>query len=246
MGYRRPCDFYQLICELEKLCNRVCELKYNAAKKINQDVTKTQDARIVFLDAIQVNLSACIMLLSIYSDVRSNSPKELIKIMKSPPRLKSLSEKQHIAADESIISDFLRLALLLQFHFKIEIFFNNINNSLEGKYLRKFSDLYNKFIKKTENNELRSDLITNVFIALNFIRNSMHNNGIHRQETKLKMDISGETFSFIKDEVVKCASWHHILLLFDIIIPFIEKLLNNTDIEKIDYIRDDFSYVYEK
>ena len=249
MTYQKPNNFYELLIELDKLCKRVFALKCNISKNIGKNIAETQDARVVFLNAIQENLSVSIMLFSIYIDARKNHPNDamLRKVMNSPPSLKTVSETEIVKRDETSISEFLKLSLLVKIHFQLENFFNNIHHALKEKKLYKFMDVLNALAKEVESDEHQWKLINDAFTALAYIRNSLHNNGIHHPNRgkMFKAMIGGEMFSFNPGEAINCASWHHILLLLITIIPFIEKLLYYPVIEKKDYIRDDFSYAYE-
>jgi len=244
MAYQKPNNFPELLMEMVKLCERLCELKHNVSEEIGTNIAVTQDARIVFLDAVQKEISVCIMLLSLCNYARNKySTTKLRKVMNSPPSLNSLiTEAEIVTRDENAIIDSLRLGLLVKIHFQIENFFNNIHYVLKMERLFKFEHLLKALIKEVEQEE---STIENAFTALSYIRNSLHNNGIYRRETEFKTIIKGKAFSFIPRERIDCGGWHSILLLIDTIVPFIEKLLNHPKVVKKDYIIDDFSYAYE-
>lgn len=61
-------------------------------------------------------------------------------------------------------------------------------------------------------------------LALTSVRNSLHNNGIHRN-ADLNVVIGATRFSFVKGLPVQCASWQNILAAIDASISVIELVL---------------------
>lgn len=245
MAYQEPNNFSELLMEMGKLCERLSELKHNVSEGIGKNIAVTQDARIVFLDTVQKEISVCIMLFNLCIDAWKKYPTtELRKVMNSPPSLNPLiTEAEIVARDENSIIDSLRLGLLVKVHFQMENFFNNIHYALKGERLLKFDLLLKALIKEVGEVE---NAIENACTALSYIRNSLHNNGIYRGKKIIEpIIISDKTFSFNFGERINCGGWHGILFLISTIIPFIERLLNHPEVAKKDYVRDDFSYTYE-
>ena len=74
------------------------------------------------------------------------------------------------------------------------------------------------------------------------LRNSLHNNGIHRANS-LKIQVDEIDFEFVKNERVECASWQHIVVLLSANVSILKKILSSQKIVKIKTeIRDDFAF----
>jgi hypothetical protein len=82
--------------------------------------------------------------------------------------------------------------------------------------------------------ELSSDSDRNVktLNILQFIRNSLHNNGIHNL-APMTITIDDCSFSFETGVKVSCAGWRHIVLAIEAVLCIVEKILSSPKVKEI-------------
>ena len=138
--------------------------------------------------------------------------------------------------------DYLRLSFMTLIHFKIDNLFYNILRHLNA--LPKGTGYWNltdeilsqcSFSKKG----LEKDILT----AFAYLRNSLHNNGIHRKGNSLKLKIDQMEFNFIEGSRLECASWEHIVVLLKANVDILKKIIQSHKVKNIiTEIKDDFAF----
>jgi hypothetical protein len=129
------------------------------------------------------------------------------------------------------ISDYLRLSLAANFQFRVENLFANLIAELSQEkvprdYLQKASALLN--ILSLEGSERKLDRLK----VLQFIRNSLHNNGYHYNNS-FRITIDDLTFHFVKGGMVRCAGWQHVIVAIEASLLVIEEILNSPQVKAI-------------
>jgi hypothetical protein len=64
------------------------------------------------------------------------------------------------------------------------------------------------------------------------LRNSLHSNGIHKNDS-LRIQIDGITFDFVKGTRVECASWDHIIVLLNANVNILKTILLSSKVANI-------------
>ena len=187
------------------------EIKQSVVEKCTLDY-KSQDARLVALDSIQVLLSSTGMWINALhslerlSVVNGKFNKELF--------LHSLGSGLTINQTEQVMLDQIRLGQITLILFKIEKLFWNLLAHLN--MLQKDKSGFNNLTTKIlEASNILDELLKNAPITLSHIRNSLHNNGIHRGED-FDFVSTNDRYHFVKNEIVRCASWPQLLNLLDL------------------------------
>ena len=91
---------------------------------------------------------------------------------------------------------------------------------------------------------ITDDYTRDVFLSTSYIRNSLHNNGIHRGKNNLSLNMQGMDFAFVTGKRMECASWQHILAAVYETIEAIDRILATAKVTAIpppfqdDYARD--------
>ncbi len=141
---------------------------------------------------------------------------------------------------ESYMVDNLRLGFMVSIHFRIDNLFQNILRELKAyPKKRDYWNLTDAILKQISlpNNGVEK----NTLLAFANLRNSLHNNGIHRTQD-LNVKIDNLEFNFMKGQRVVCASWLHIITLLDANIDILDKILLSNKICSVKKeIKDDFS-----
>ena len=70
-------------------------------------------------------------------------------------------------------------------------------------------------------------------MALTHIRNTLHNNGIHRH-LSLDLQVGQFRYQFIEGELVNCASWGAMMNLLYLNVISLQEVLLSKEIRKID------------
>lgn len=226
-------EFHTIIYKIERLKLKIvndCNIDY-----------KSQDARLVALDSIHKDMLATGMwitalnsLANIYLKNKNEFNEEDFK--KSVGSYSNMNLKDI----ESYMVDNLKLGFVVSIHFKIDNLFQNILRELNALPQKTgYSNLTKAILKQVplpENGNAKDKLI-----AFANIRNSLHNNGIHRTED-LSVKIDNLEFNFEKGHRIECASWPHIITLLDANIDILNKILLSNKICSVKKeIKDDFS-----
>lgn len=94
---------------------------------------------------------------------------------------------------EYMMLDYLRNTLTTKVHFKIENLFSNIL-AYQGEEVRGFKRICDKTLPLANISTYGRE--AKILSALAFLRNSYHNNGIHKNKNELTIDIDGIPFEF--------------------------------------------------
>jgi hypothetical protein len=143
------------------------------------------------------------------------------------------------AETEQHTLDFWRFGLMTIAHYRIDALFQMLLRE-RGEYKNKSP--FTAMLKQLMNVcELKDRARTEaVFLAATYIRNSFHNNGMHRG-TNLKIELQDMLFKFETDRAGGSASFGHILgLLFEMMGCLEEMLLCPTLANLADPIPDDW------
>ncbi len=201
---------------------------------------KCQDARMVALDSLQITISAVGMWIQCCNSLAKLHTKQ--GTFDETGFLKSVGSGVNKKQTEMIMFDYLRLSFMPLIHFKIDNLFYNILRHLNA--LPKGTNYWNRtdailsqcsFSKKG----VEKDILT----AFAYLRNSLHNNGIHRKGDDLKLKIDQMEFNFIKGSRVECASWEHIVVLLKANVDILKKIIQSHKVKNIIIeIKDDFAF----
>jgi hypothetical protein len=224
------------------IITKIHSIKQNTVKNSNFDI-ESQDARLVALDSIQSDMLAVgnwiSTLNSLANKCVANGKLNEKEFLESVGSIKSLKDT------EDIMYKFLRLGLLAPIHFKIDNMFHNILRELgnipkdkKGSEKKSFWDLTEVISSEASLSKDEKESL----IAFSYLRNSLHNNGMHRYGNNLNINIRGLDFKFKKDKKIECASWEHIIIVLDVNIDVINKILSSPKIYNLkDEIKDDFA-----
>ena len=199
----------------------------------------SQDARMVALDSLQINISSVGMWITALNSLANShtaggsfNEKEF---------LKSVGSGLNIQQTEVVMFDHLRLGFMTSVHFKLDNLFHNILKHLNKLPQRQgYWNLTDSILDQCSlpQKGREKDLLT----AFANLRNSLHGNGIHRNNS-LSIKIDGLSFDFIKGKRVECASWEHIVVLLNSNIEVLKKILMSPQIVDIKTeINDDFAF----
>ena len=154
--------------------------------------------------------------------------------------LKRIETRLPAGKVEDLMLGYLRKTLPTKIHFNIEgLFANLVKHQNPGYDVRGFYGISNEAlrlagvpIKGDENDRLA---------VLAHIRNSFHNNGIHKNRD-LRVCIDGLPFEFVRDKEVECAGWHHIVVVLRANVDVLGSVLLSPPISSIrDEIEDEFA-----
>jgi hypothetical protein len=201
---------------------------------------QSQDARMVALDSLQLTISAvgmwiqcCNSLANCYTCGKSFDEQQF---------LKSIGSGVNKDQTEMIMFDHLKLGFITLTHFKIDNLFQNILRHLNVLPREKtgYWTLTDTIFKECSMSPEGAE--KDCLIAFANIRNSLHNNGIHRGKD-LEVSIDGMEFKFVNNLRVECASWGHIIVLLNANVKILEKILQSDKVKNIKTpIKDDFAF----
>ena len=204
---------------------------------------KSQDARLVALDSIQILLSSTGMWIHSYYSLANfctlngEFDKKLF--------LHSVSSGLTINQTEQVMLDQIRLSQITLILFKLEKLFWNLLAHLEMLPKKSRPGFYDLTSKILDISDIQDEPCKIAPVALSYIRNSLHNNGIHHGED-FEFTTTTDRYHLIKNEVVKCATWSQLLNLIDLNIDLVGKILQSQKIRGIKGpIEDQFSKLAE-
>ncbi|MCK4614405.1 MAG: hypothetical protein KAU14_06350 [Thermoplasmata archaeon] len=222
----------ELIEGLVKLNDKIIDLRKRIQSECNVDYT-SQDARHVALDSIQQMLFSLVSILISIDKLCIKDMEDIsTKFQTEPVRGSSILIEK--------MDHYLRTSLITLCHFQIDnLFFNLLRNNDPNQYEKE------SFAKKCDKIFEISNLPKNgdeykILMTLTHLRNSLHNNGIHRG-SDFESTIDGLKYPFKKGEKAKCASWKHIMQVLNANITMVEKILFSEDFKINTKIKDDFS-----
>lgn len=226
-------NFRKIFEKIETLKNQIvteCKINY-----------ESQDARLVALDSMQVELRSVGMWITALNSLANKCMINKEELNKEE-FLKSVGSNHSIKKTEKIMLDTLRLGFITLLHFKMDNLFQNILRDL-GALPEKagYWNLCNAILRESSIPEKGDEM--DILTVLAYLRNSLHNNGIHRTRfDDFCKKIKGKTFSFRNEKRVECASWDHIIVAVDSNVEILSKILLSDSIKAITHeINEDFA-----
>jgi len=129
------------------------------------------------------------------------------------------------------LSKFTRLSLVTILQFQLENLFVNILSNFEPeKKHRGYGNIVCKLFKHITISN-KDDKIETLNV-LQYIRNSLHSNGIHNNDTLTKT-IDGYTFEFIKSQKVEGVGLDSISIVINVVIKIVEEIIKSPEIKNI-------------
>ena len=189
-----------------------CQALNQQLENIKQEVVKntgldyrSQDARLVALDSIQMKMAATAMWINGLNSLANFCNDD--GIFNKNQFLNSVGSGLELAKTEVEMFEVLKLGHITLIHFKLENLFQNLCAHLkllpekEKKCgFWRLTEIIYKACKIGDGDSRKS------LIALTQIRNSLHNNGVHRHPS-LDLQVGQFHYQFIGGELVNCASW---------------------------------------
>lgn len=227
----------EVLPKFRVLIEKLEEIKKEIVKQSGISYT-SQDARMVALDSIQISISAVCMWISARNTLANEYTHE--NKFDESKFLKSVGSGVSISQTEEIMFTHLRLGFMTLAHFKIDNLFQNILKHLNSLPTRiVYWNLTDKILEicSISKTGAEKDRLT----AFANLRNSLHGNGIHRNNS-LNLTINGTVFDFVKDSRVECAGWNHIVILLESNIDILKQILLSSIVTNIrTEIVDDFA-----
>lgn len=192
---------------------------------------KTGDVRQVCLSGIQTLMEYHIVSFAALEFVKQSIPSLRLEALTG---LKARSNNE-------IIQNFdvnTKINLLTFSHFKFENFFFHLNRVFDRQYCKKkFDQIFSDLLKNLSVNQKdeKKDLIK----AFTSLRNSQHNNSIHRHRS-FDVVINGKKFSFTEGNPTE-STLFDIIFLIDLMLDTVEEICFSEEILTIsEIILDDF------
>lgn len=144
----------------------------------------------------------------------------------------------------NVVEHTWRLGLQSSVHFQVDGLFYNLNRELlygqRESPKRAFQEATKQLLRLVGLSEEGQEFAT--LLVLAHLRNTLHNNGIHRNATTSRVVLNDMEFEFVRDQPITCASWQHVLAAIDATLDVLMQILQR---ERIRYIpgpiRDDFT-----
>jgi len=228
-----------LIPQFREVIEHLEKIKLSVIKESDFDYN-SRDARMVALDSLQVSISAVGMWIHCYNSLANFHTQE--GQFNEVSFLKSLDSGLNIEKTEEEMFKPLRLGFITLAHFKFDNLFSNILRDL-GTLPQKpgYFNLTDKILEQCSIPKQGEE--KDILIAFAYLRNSLHNNGMHRRGRDLIITIDGFEFKFIKNKSIRCASWPEIIVLLKANVKVMEKILLSDKVRNIKTeIRDDFAF----
>jgi len=137
----------------------------------------------------------------------------------------------------TLVETIWRLSLLTISHFKLDALFQNILTALgrtPGKtgFGRNMNDLLSAVSLKN------AAFAKNVLVTLTHSRNTLHNNGIHRNSDCGPLAIHDLMFEFKRDQAPQCVSFAHVLAALDATVDVLDDILFAHEVQVLASIDD--------
>jgi hypothetical protein len=226
MPWRDPRTWGEIVTQLVLLETRFDDI-YAALGYEMPDNGEIKDGRAAMLGNCKTDIAINIMILNpIVGLAQRTIPEAQFR-----SNIGVIDPNMSIEIITNKISDYLRLSLATIFQFRVENLFANLIAELTQKkvprdYLQKASVLLR--ILALEDSERKLDRLK----VLQFIRNSLHNNGYH-DNASFSITIDDLNFNFVKGERVRCAGWQHIIVAIEASLLVIEEILNSQQVKSI-------------
>ncbi len=199
---------------------------------------RSQDARMVALDSLQVTISSVGMWITGLNSLANIHTKN--GSIDDASFLKSVGSGLTIQQTEMVMYDHLRLGFMTIVHFKIDNLFHNILNHINALPSRSgYWNLTDAILEQCSISKAGTE--KQQLTAFANLRNSLHGNGIHRTSS-LKVTVDGFSFDFTRGKRVECASWEHIIVLLVANVRILNTILLSPKVTAItSEITDDFA-----
>jgi hypothetical protein len=208
-------------------------------ENIKQEVVKnsgldyrSQDARLVALDSIQMNMAATAMWINGLNSLVNFCTDD--GTFNKNQFLNSVGSGLELAETEVEMFKLLKLGHITLIHFKLENLFQNLCTHLkllpekEKKYgFWLLTDIIYNACKISDGDSRKS------LVVLTQIRNSLHNNGAHRHPS-IDLQVGQFRYQFIEGELVNCASWEAMMNLLYFNAIALQEVLLSKEIAKIE------------
>lgn len=221
-------EFFVIIEKIEDLKKQIVD-----KSKINY---RSQDARLVALDSIQMNMQETGMWIKALNSLANECMIDE-KTFDENKFLKCVGSNLSIKDTEIRMLNNLRLGFMVLVHFKIDNLFQNLLREL-NKTLGNtgYWNLCNAILNAASLPEKGGE--KDILTILANLRNSLHGNGIHKG-SNLNKTINGLNYSFEDGKIVKCASWNHIIEALSANVEVLSKILLSNEIKSINYEIED-------
>ena len=219
--------------------NEINEKIFELRKRIEAEskVSYTsQDVRHVALDAIQQEMVACGMWIKTLNSLANIFTNEKNKIFREEEFLKSVGSSFDLKITEKLMLDHLKLGFMVLVHFKIGYLFQTILRELNIPYRRGYWNLCETLLRSISVNQKEDK--KEKLILLSYLRNSLHNNGIH-EGSSLTKTLNDLNYSFEDGIRVECASWTHIIKAVSVNIDVLSEILLSEEIKSLDHKIED-------
>jgi len=223
--------------KFRKIIENLENIKQVVVKQSGIDY-KSQDARMVALDSLQIAISATGMWIKSFNSLANCFTND--GNFDEKAFLNSVGSGVDIKQTEMIMFDHLRLGFMTLIHFKIDNLFHNILKHLNALPQRTgYWNLTDEILVQCSLSKTGTE--KKLLTAFANLRNSLHGNGIHRTNS-LSIQVGETIFDFVKGKRVKCASWHHIIVLLNSNVDVLKKILLSKKVVDIKTeIKDDFA-----
>ncbi len=140
--------------------------------------------------------------------------------------------RTNLSADDArkTVEDAWRLGLITLFHFKIDHLITKLLTALGEEPPWGFRAKARRVLDAAEVHNADDGLA--VLLTITSIRNSLHNNGIHRNAS-LTVNLHGMDFHFEEGKPVQCATWGHLLAAMDSSVDVLTGILNAEPIQEL-------------
>jgi hypothetical protein len=203
----------------------------------------SQDARMVALDSIQIEISAIVMWITSFLSLGNKCTYN--HVFDEPEFLRNVCSQLGIEKTEEIMFNCLRLGFITLVHFKIDNLFYNILRHLNNSEPKKgYTNRVNRLVSECSITD--KDAAKKTLFALASMRNTLHNNGIHRGES-LFIKLGPFNLDFKSGQYIECAGWNHIVIILEMNIDVLGEILMSKPIVNIKTeIKDDYSSAIKK
>jgi len=227
----------ELIPIFRKIIESLEIIKKEVVSKSGIDY-KSQDARMVALDSIQISISSVGMWIQCCNSLANFHTKE--GVFNEVDFLQSVGSGVNKDQTEMIMFEHLKLGFMTLTHFKIDNLFQNILKHLNT--LPKKTGYWNLTDAILDQCSIpKTGTEKEILTAFANLRNSLHGNGIHRT-SNLTLTIDEMEFKFINGSRIDCASWEHIVVLLKANVDILGKVLLSDKVRSINTeIKDDFA-----
>ncbi len=141
-----------------------------------------------------------------------------------------------------IVEDAWKNGMITLFHFRVDTLFQNLLRAL-GEYKDRagFETMTKSLLASVG---IRDDYSRDVLLATGYIRNSLHNNGMHRGKSNLAVKMQDLNFIFVTGKRMECGSWQHIFAAMYETIEVVDRILATEKVKGVptpfedDYARD--------